>query len=63
MSTLPRALVDAAMDHAKAAYVLDMERPGAHVARERIYEAAERAMQPVLNEYLESILCPCQNSH
>jgi hypothetical protein len=51
------------MDHAKAAYVLDMERPGAHVARERIYEAAERAMQPVLNEYLESILCPCQNSH
>jgi hypothetical protein len=51
------------MDHAKAAYVLDMERPGAHVARERIYEAAEQAIQPLLQEWLESIVCNAGDNH
>jgi hypothetical protein len=51
------------MQHAAALYVLDQEHPLAHAARERIYLAAEQAIQPLLQEWLESIVCNAGDNH
>jgi len=56
-ASLARRLVLACTDYSRALYVLDAEHPDAHAARERILAEAQQAVERILQEHLESILC------
>ena len=58
--SLPREMVNACLDLSRA---IDACGPDAHAARERIYLAAEQAIQPLLQEWLESIVCNAGDNH
>jgi hypothetical protein len=53
-------MVNACLDLSRA---IDACGPDAHAARERIYLAAEQAIQPLLQEWLESIVCNAGDNH
>jgi hypothetical protein len=46
------------LEHAKALSVLDERNDATEFRKERILEAAEAAIAPLLQAHLESILCP-----
>ncbi len=61
--TLPRSLVMICLDSAKALSLLDEKQDATAYRKERILSAAEEAIAPLLQEWLETILCNYENDH
>ena len=55
--TLSRRIAERAVDFARA---YDACGPDSHAARERVMQAAEAAIQALLDEWLESVVTNCQ---
>ncbi len=61
--TLPRSLVMICLDSAKALSLLDEKQDATAYRKERILSAAEEAIRPLLQQYLEDCLLGYGNNH
>ena len=60
---IERSLVMICLDSAKALSLLDEKQDATAYRKERILESAEQAIAPLLQEWLETILCNRENDH
>ncbi len=61
--TIPRQLITVAVEYGKALSLLDEKQDATVYRKERILESAEQAIAPLLQEWLETILCNYENDH
>ena len=61
--TIPRQLITVAVEYGKALSLLDEKQDATAYRKERILSAAEEAIRPLLQEWLETILCNYENDH